>query len=989
MLGLRGQTRTAWAVFDPAQYASAREAAGLSAPPGDAEAARRHYLDHGQRDGQSPNAWIDEAWLRAAHPAIAAAIRAGHAESGFDAFCRADHPDISPHWLFDPHLYCARYPDLTEDALRDAGFADAYDHYVREGDREGRSGSLFLDPGYVLSRLPPPAAARAAALGCFAWYLSVLGTVAEPRTTPWFDPDWFLARYPDAAAALARGAVRGALHYYLATPGERDPLPWFSESFYRARYPDIAAAVASSTWRSGYLHFLHHGAFERRSPGPNLDLGWYADSDPAIAREIETGRAREAFSHFLLFGMPEGRPGVPPPAPDAPAPGNAARPDPAASLLPGIARAKLDFTCAGPPALSAVLVLRDRFAATLRALAALRAGFAGPIELILVDAGSTDETRQIARYVAGAVRLPFEQALGWLRGANAGLACAGAPAVLFLDPGVALVSGAVAAALARFDADPAIGAVGGRLLAPDGTLIEAGAILWRDGSLTRYREGAPALAPEANFRRRSDACAPALLFARREALTEAGGFDTAFADPPAPEAAVADLALRLAGSGLALIHDPAVTGEYLDPPAPIAPDGAALLAARHAETLRFRALPDPGRPDSGHPNSGHPNSGHEVFARAPGPPPRRVLFIDDTIPVRRAGSGFVRSAELIGAMAELGWEVGVLGLAPCRFDRAVQFADLPETAEILHDRTEGDLPALLAERAGYYDAIWVARTHNLVRLRPVLARALADAPRPPAIVLDSEAIAALREAEHARLRGEAAPDPDAALAAEFADARICTHTVAVSEAEAALLRRLDLPSVHVIGHIRAVVPTPRPFAARAGLLFLGAMHEPECPNLDALDWFVTAVLPLVEKSLRWETRLTVAGYTAPGVSLDRFAHHPRISLRGAVAETEPLFDQHRVFVAPTRYAAGLPYKLHEAASFGLPIVASGLLARQLGWDDAMLSAEADDPAGFADAVVRLYRDEALWTRLRNAAAARVAAEASRAQTLETLRAILG
>ena len=984
MLGLRGQTRVAWAVFDPAHYASAREAAGLSAPPGDAEAARRHYLDHGQHDGQSPNAWIDEGWLRAAHPAIAAAIRAGHAESGFDAVCRAEHPDISPHWLFDPQLYRARYPDLTEDALRSGGFADAYDHYLREGDREGRSGSLFLDPGYVLSRLPPPAAARAAALGCFAWYLSVLGTVAEPRTTHWFDPDWFLAHYPDALAALTRGAARGALHHYLATPGEHDPLPWFSESFYRARYPDIATAVASGTWRSGYLHFLHHGAFERRGPSAALDLGWYAGSDPAIAREIETGRAREAFSHFLLFGLPEGRPGLPPPAPaaatldtptlDTPTLGKAARPDPAAALLPGIARAKLDFTCAGPPALSAVLVLRDRFAATLRALAALRAGFAGPIELILVDAGSTDETRQIARYVMGAVRLPFEQALGWLRGANAGLACAGAPAVLFLDPGVALVSGAVAAALARFDADPAIGAVGGRLLAPDVTLVEAGAILCRDGSLTRYREGAPALAPEANFRRPSDACAPALLFARREALTEAGGFDTAFADPPAPEAAVADLALRLVGSGLALIHDPAVTGEYLDPPAPIAPDGAAALAARHAETLRFRALPD---------------SVREVFARAPGPAPRRVLFIDDTIPVRRAGSGFVRSAELIGAMAELGWEVGVLGLAPCRFDRAVQFADLPETAEILHDRTEGDLPALLAERAGYYDAIWVARTHNLVRLRPVLARALEDAPRPPAIVLDTEAIAALREAEHARMRGEAAPDPDAALAAEFADARICTHTVAVSEAEAALLRRLDLPSVRVIGHIRAVAPTPRPFAARAGLLFLGAMHEPDCPNLDALDWFVTAVLPLVEKALRWETRLTVAGYTAPGVSLDRFAHHPRISLRGVVAETEPLFGQHRVFVAPTRFAAGLPYKLHEAASFGLPIVASDLLARQLGWDDALLSAGTDDPAGFADAVVRVYRDEALWTRLRNAAAARVAAETSRAQTLETLRAVLG
>jgi glycosyltransferase involved in cell wall biosynthesis len=978
VLGLPGETLVAWAVFDAAYYATACP----EAPADDPAAALRHYLEHGQQAGFSPNRWCDEAWMRAAYPAIAEAIRQGGADSAFDAYCRSGGGGMSPHWLFDEALYRARYPDLAEDALQAGGFANGYDHYLREGDREGRSGSLFLDPAYLLARLPAPAAAAAAAQGCFAWYLSPRpAATAEPATTPWFDPAWYRGQTPAASG----GALR---HYLSAPPPGTDPLPWFSERFYLARYPDVADAVRAGTWPSGYRHFLNHGAFELRSPCAALDLAWYADSAPTVREEIDAGLARDAFTHFLLFGRNRGLPGAPQPD-RLPARAEAAAllHRRASALLPGLARTPLEFSPAGPPAVSAVLVVRDHFAATLLALAALRAGFPGPIELILVDAGTTGEIRQLTRYVTGATWLGFSPEIGWLAGANAGLAVAGAATVLFLDPRVEVLPGSVAAGLRRLAADPGAGAVGGRLLQPEGGIADAGAILWRDGSLTPYQPGAHPLAPEASFLRPVDACAPGLLFVRRDALATIGGFDRAFADDAV--AAVADLGLRLRAGGpppgQRLLYDPAVTGQaQIAVTAASAPAGtppgadppvAARLAERHGPALRFRPLPDPAR---------------EVHARSSDPAARRLLFIDDTMPVRRAGSGFVRSADLLAAMAELGWAVSVLGMNRSRFDLAAQFADLPDTAELLHDRAAEDVETLLAARAGFYDAIWVARTHNLHRLRPVLERALAGTPRPPMVVLDTEAIASLREACRARLMAPDDPfDLDAALAREFADAALCRHVVAVTEAEAAILRRLGLAAVSVIGHIRDVRPTPRPFAERAGLLFLGAMHEPGSPNHDGLRWFVEAVLPKIEAALRWETRLTVAGYLAPEIDLSGYQAHPRLSLRGAVPDVAPLYNAHRVFIAPTRFAAGLPYKLHEAASFGLPIVATGMLARQLGWNDALLSAEADDPDGLAAAVVRLYRDPALWERLRSAALAQVAAETSRARTLDSLRSILG
>lgn len=226
---------------------------------------------------------------------------------------------------------------------------------------------------------------------------------------------------------------------------------------------------------------------------------------------------------------------------------------------------------------------------------------------------------------------------------------------------------------------------------------------------------------------------------------------------------------------------------------------------------------------------------------------------------------------------------------------------------------------------------------------------------------------------------------------EFAQAAICDTIVAVSEAEATVLRDLGCPDVRTIGHMRRQTPTERPFERRSGLLFAGAIHRMDSPNYDGLCWFVEEVLPLVEKSLGWETRLTIAGYTAAGVDLDRFRGHPRVTLRGAVPDLGPLYTSHRIFVAPTRFAAGVPYKVHEAASFGLPVVATDLLRRQLDWTAGheLLAADATDPARFAAVIVRVYRDEALWTRLRDAALARLARDNDAQNYAASVASVLG
>ncbi len=976
-----------WARFDAAWYRRTY-AADLAAVGEDLQA---WYLDHGQALGHSPNPWFDETLYRQRYPDVVAAMRDAACESAFDSYCRGGYLDRAPHWLFDLAAYQLHSPGLTAEVLRDADLYGHYDHFLKHGAAEQRVAHLLFDVDTYLGALSPDDRAAAEAIGPWRHYVQQsafdAAPDAEPATSVYFQPGWYRDRYPDAAELITAGQVSGALHHYLTneTPTEHDPLEAFSESYYLHRFPDIADAVRRGDRRNGYAHFLSDGVFEFRQPAAHVDLRYYADSHPDVGRDIASGRVRDAFAHYLLIGAPAGRPASPPAAgglPDESAAKTLFRAR-ATQLLPMLARAPLDFTVDDEPAISVVMVLRDQFALTMQALASLRQNYAGAIELLLVDSGSTDETLHLRRYVKGARLLRFDLNIGYVRGCNAALYSVTSPRVLFLNNDIELAPGAIAAALRRLDGDATIGAVGGRIVRTHGLLQEAGAIVWRDGSTAGYlRDGVPQ-APEANYVRDVDYCSAVFLMARADLVQALEGFDPDYA--PAYFEDV-DLCLRIAAGGHRVVYDPAVTVHHLEYGSSSDADAAAqmlasrqVLIAKHTEALSRRYAPDPKA---------------MLFARDRPPDGRdhrrRLLFIEDTIPVRRLGSGFVRANDIVTLIAAMGLHVTVFPINGSQTDIAAAYADLPDTIEVMHDHTIDTLPGFLATRQNYYDIVWIARTHNLDRSLGVLQPWLAEARPRPRVVLDTEAVASLRAAEHALLVGDTGFVLADALAQEFRNAGRCDAFVAVTEPEAETLRGLGLSPVSVIGHLRELSLTPRPYAERAGMLFVGAIHAMDSPNYDSLCWFIDEVLPLIEADLGWETRLTVIGHTAPGVSLDRFADHARVTLRGSVPDVRPAYDSHRLFIAPTRYAAGAAYKVHEAASFGLPVVASELIRGQIGWENGqdLLSAPTNDPAAFAEAVLRLYRSAELWEHLRGGASSRILAENERGSYEAALQEVL-
>jgi glycosyltransferase involved in cell wall biosynthesis len=130
----------------------------------------------------------------------------------------------------------------------------------------------------------------------------------------------------------------------------------------------------------------------------------------------------------------------------------------------------------------------------------------------------------------------------------------------------------------------------------------------------------------------------------------------------------------------------------------------------------------------------------------------------------------------------------------------------------------------------------------------------------------------------------------------------------------------------------------------------------------------------------------VAGYGTDEVLGD--LNGPTVRVLGAQENLRPLYERARAFVVPTRYAAGLPFKAHEAAAFGVPLVVSDIIARQMQWRDGIDYLVAGDADTFAQQCSRLYSDAALWQTLRTNALQRVIDELSPDAFAESIRSVL-
>ncbi len=623
--------------------------------------------------------------------------------------------------------------------------------------------------------------------------------------------------------------------------------------------------------------------------------------------------------------------------------------------------AELVFPAPERPVLSVILLFYNRAAMSLQCLENLDQAAGGvPYEVIGVDNGSQDETGALLARTRNLRVLRNPENLGFVRGCNQAAAAARGTHLLFLNNDTQPLPGAFRALTEVLDSDPGVGAVGGKLIFPDGTLQEAGSIIWRDGSCYGYGRQEDPFQGEYSYVKDVAYCSGAMLLTPRELFLALGGFDTRY-DPAYYEEV--DYCMKLREQGRRVVYTPFATAVHYEFGGG---DRTAAIALQVRNRERFRE-----RWRERLAELLKPLPQNVLRARELTPVIGRVLFIDDQLPDARLGSGLPRTLHILRTLAGMGYGITFFPLQMTAY--------LPEVAqelqrlgvEVLYHPTgqKLDFEEFLRVRGDHYPLIVVSRPHNMQEIGARLRR---SAPRAK-IIYDAEAIYARRKILMSELfqgRTLTPAEQDKLVRTEVDLTRHADLVLAVSRQEADQFVKFGVDQVAVLGHAIEPAPTPAGFAERRDLLFVGGILGSPSPNEDAVLYFVREVFPRVRKELA--CRLQIVGTNRVRSVWDLAAED--ILVEGRVDDLTPVYDRSRVFVAPTRYAAGIPLKVIEAAAHGVPAVVTPLIREQLDWEEDREVLVGHDPEDFARKIVALYTDPDLFARVREQALDRVRKE---------------
>jgi GT2 family glycosyltransferase/glycosyltransferase involved in cell wall biosynthesis len=616
----------------------------------------------------------------------------------------------------------------------------------------------------------------------------------------------------------------------------------------------------------------------------------------------------------------------------------------------------LNFSEHGQPRVSIVIPAHNKFHVTYHCLLSLSiAPSKASFEVIVVDDGSSDMTKKLPEIVKGVKYVRNEEAEGFIRACNRGAVQAVGQYIVMLNNDTEVTSGWLDELLWTFEHFDNVGMVGAKLIYPDGTLQEAGGVIWSSGNPWNYGRGANANDPRFNYARQTDYLSGACIMLPTSLWNEIGGFSETYIPAYFEDT---DLAFQVRALGYKTVYAPLAQVIHFE--------GVSNGTSVSSGTKRFQELNRPkfkSRWAAAY--RGHGAEGVDLELNKDRNVSFRALVIDAETPMPDKNAGSYAAIQEMRMLQALGFKCTFVpqNLAWMgAYTEALQRMGV----ESLFAPFFSSVKEVIQSRGREFDLVYITRYYVA---QPILDAIRQWAPQAK-IVLCNADLHFLRE-----LRTAVQADDKGGITAalktrddELFTMRNVDLVLSYTDVEKAVILSHNLSSTRV-ARCPWVVEVPRsipPFDQRVDIAFLGGFNHR--PNVEAVDWFVRNVMPLMKKQLPG-VRLRVFGSNAPKSLHTLAEHNSDVIIDGWIEDVAQAYNTCRVFVAPLQNGAGIKGKVIGALAFGLPSVLSPIAAEGIAGSDgngAVIASRAQD---WVNAIAKLYQDEKTWTKASQAAQA--------------------
>lgn len=568
-----------------------------------------------------------------------------------------------------------------------------------------------------------------------------------------------------------------------------------------------------------------------------------------------------------------------------------------------------------------------------------------PYEIIIADDCSTDDTKKISELISGLTLIRNKENLRFLKNCNNAAKSAKGKYILFLNNDTQVQPNWLKPLAELIESKEDIGMVGSKLVYPDGSLQEAGGILWKDGSAWNFGHGSNAMLAQFNYVKEADYISGASIMIKHDLWKEIGGFDDNFAPAYCEDS---DLAFEVRKHGQKVMFQPKSVVVHFEGKS----NGTDISCGQKAyQVINNKKLVEKWKSVL---EKKHAENGFDVFhARDKSFGKKTVLFIDHYVPTFDKDAGSKTTYQYLKLFVEKGYNVKFIGdnfaymypYSDVLKQMGIEVLDGPWYAEHWQD--------WILENRNNIDFAFLERPHITCKYIDFIK-----------INTNIKCCYYGHDLHFFRLRREYELSGNIVKLVESEECKLIEFSI-LDKAECSFYpSEIECDEIHKVNpdvNVKALlaymyddvdVNMKYSFDNRNGIMFIGGFSH--TPNVDAVLWFAKEIFPKIDSSLG--IKFYVAGSNPPKEILA--LNSDKIIVKGFVTDNElkELYLNSRISIAPLRYGSGIKGKNIEAMKFGIPLVTTSIGAEGIDGIQDVAVVE-DDAETIAKIISDLYNDK--------------------------------